>query len=347
MRLVWLKRRFRCPESSCPMGSWTEDDPRIASKRLMMTDRAGRWITEQVGRCARSVSEVARELGCDWHTVNDAVIAYGSALVDHPDRFGTVEALGLDEVLMVKRGPLRRQEFSTQLVDVGRGQLLDVVPGRSSTGPMVWLAKKGKAWCDQVRFATLDLSGPYRKVFTLMTPEAVQVADPFHLVMQADTKLDECRRRVQNETLGHRGRKSDPLYRCRRLLTKGEGPTGRQGPREADRVAPRRRPERGCRHHLAGQGGRPRALRPRRSRPRSPVGDELGRDLQDNDYPIEARSLGRTLRSWKHEIAAWHRAHVSNGPTEAVNNLIKRVKRAAFGFTHSATPVVLCSSRQA
>ena len=36
---------------------------------------------------------------------------------------------------------------------------------------------------------------------------------------------------------------------------------------------------------------------------------------------------------WKHQIAAWHLAHVSNGPTEAVNNLIKRVKRAAFGFT--------------
>ena len=26
------------------------------------------------------------------------------------------------------------------------------------------------------------------------------------------------RRRVQNETLGHRGRKTDPLYRCRRRL---------------------------------------------------------------------------------------------------------------------------------
>ena len=63
MRLVWVKRRFRCPESSCPMGSWTEGEPRIASRRLMMTDRAGRWITEQVGRWARSVAEVARELG--------------------------------------------------------------------------------------------------------------------------------------------------------------------------------------------------------------------------------------------------------------------------------------------
>jgi hypothetical protein len=36
---------------------------------------------------------------------------------------------------------------------------------------------------------------------------------------------------------------------------------------------------------------------------------------------------------WKYQIAAWHTAHVSNGPTEAANNLIKRVKRAAFGFT--------------
>ena len=45
------------------------------------------------------------------------------------------------------------------------------------------------------------------------------------------------------------------------------------------------------------------------------------------------QSLGRTLLRWKHQIAAWHRSHVSNGPTEAANNLLKRVKRVAFGFT--------------
>jgi len=32
----------------------------------------------------------------------------------------------------------------------------------------------------------------------------------------------------------------------------------------------------------------------------------------------------------------WHRASVSNGPTEAINNLIKCVKRAAFGFRRFA-----------
>lgn len=29
----------------------------------------------------------------------------------------------------------------------------------------------------------------------------------------------------------------------------------------------------------------------------------------------------------------WHLAHVGDGPTEAVNNLIKRVECAAFGIT--------------
>ena len=61
--------------------------------------------------------------------------------------------------------------------------------------------------------------------------------------------------------------------------------------------------------------------------------ERLADDMCDTDNPIEVRSLGRTLRRWKHQIDAWHQAHVSNGPTEAANNLIKRVKRAAFGFT--------------
>ncbi len=81
-RLMWRKHRWSCAEPSCPVGSWTAEDARIAAPRLALTDRAGRWVTEQVGRCGRTVNEVAVELGCDWHTVNDTVIAYGAALVD-------------------------------------------------------------------------------------------------------------------------------------------------------------------------------------------------------------------------------------------------------------------------
>ncbi|MGE0512128.1 MAG: transposase, partial [Ilumatobacteraceae bacterium] len=59
----------------------------------------------------------------------------------------------------------------------------------------------------------------------------------------------------------------------------------------------------------------------------------LGQDLQHESCPPEIRQLGRTIRRWKHQIAAWHQAHLTNGPTEAANNLIKRIKRVGFGFT--------------
>jgi transposase len=331
-RLWWHKRRWKCPDLDCPNGSWTEEDPRIGAPRLAMTDRGGRWVTEQVGRRARSVNEVAVELGCDWHTVNDAVVAYGEALVDHPDRFGQVEAVGLDEVLMVRVGPFHRQEFSTQIVDVNAGQLLDVVAGRSGAGPMAWLARQGPTWRAHVRYATLDLSGPYRRVFNEMLPDAVQVADPFHVVKLANQKIDECRRRVQNETMGHRGRKTDPLYRCRRLLTKAEERLSVEGREKLTGLLRAGDPRR----EVATVWEAKEAVRELYSHSDADVAlawvTQLGGDLQDRDYPLEARSLGRTLIRWRHEIAAWHEAHVTNGPTEAVNNLIKRVKRAAFGF---------------
>lgn len=221
-RLVWRKHRFWCPDPDCPQGSWTGEHRQIALPRAVMTDRAGRWVTVQVGRQGRSVAEVARELGCDWHTINDAVVAYGTPVVDDPERIGAVSALGLDETLFCRRGRWRAQEWCTSIVDVTRpSQLLDLVNGRSATGPSAWLDARPESWRDEIRWGVLDLSGPYRKTFTDSLPDAGQVADPFHLVKLANAKLDECRRRVQNETFGHRGRKDDPLYRSRRLLTKG------------------------------------------------------------------------------------------------------------------------------
>jgi len=100
-RLVWHKRRWRCPAGDCAVGSFTEVDERIAPARSALTARAGRWATAAVGRGGRAVSDVAAELGCDWHTVNGAVMAWGQALLDADcDRVGDVSALGLDETLV-------------------------------------------------------------------------------------------------------------------------------------------------------------------------------------------------------------------------------------------------------
>ena len=49
-------------------------------------------------------------------------------------------------------------------------------------------------------------------------PQARKVMDPFHVVHLAADKLTGCRRRLQRETTGRRGRKDDPLYKHRRTL---------------------------------------------------------------------------------------------------------------------------------
>ena len=153
--------------------------------------------------------------------MNDTVVSYGEALLDaDDDRIGMVTALGLDEVLMVRLGPITvstsRPRWSTSGPDsFSTSSLVGAVPS-----PWPGWPNQGPAFRSRIEFGTLDLSGSYRRVFEIMVPGATLVADPFHVCKLANTKLDECRRRVQNETLGHRGRKSDPLYRCRRLLTR-------------------------------------------------------------------------------------------------------------------------------
>ena len=330
--LVWNKRRFICLEPACDKGTWSEVDHRIAAPRLALTDRAGRWATYQVGEKGRAVSDVASDLGCDWHTVNNAVLSYGEALIEHPGRFGDVSSLGLDEHLMVRTGEKHKLEFVTTIVDVQRAQLLDVVPDRKAEGPKQWLRSGGSEWCAGVTAGAIDLSATYKSVFDEVLPHATLVADPFHVVKHANSKVDECRRRVQNEALGHRGHQRDPLYKVRRMLTMAAQRLDVDGQEKllgllkaGDRFG-----------HVQATWTAKEATRELYNVPTyelaQPFIDELIRDMADESWPPEVRSLGRTLKRWRDQIIAWHKLHITNGPTESMNNLAKRVKRVAFGF---------------
>ena len=60
--------------------------------------------------------------------------------------------------------------------------------------------------------------------------------------------------------------------------------------------------------------------------------EELQRHCVKRGMPPEVQKLGRTIKQWFDKIVNFHLAKVTNGPTEGLNNLIKRIKRIGFGF---------------
>ena len=160
----------------------------------------------------------------------------------------------------------------------------------------------------------------------------MRVADPFHVVRVANRMLDKVRRRVQNETLGHRGRKGDPLYRIRKLLLKGAERLDERG-HERMLLGLRR----GDPHDellgawLAKESVRDIYLTERVGEARTLLRKAIV-GCQSDEVP-EIRSLGYTLERWPHEILNHHRTGASNGPTEGMNLCVKRIKRAGRGFS--------------
>jgi transposase len=152
-------------------------------------------------------------------------------------------------------------------------QLLDIVPGRGGHGTTGWLQSQSGEWRSYITHGTMELSSAYQKVLLGELPDVTLVADLFHVVKLATSKLDEVRRRVQNETFDHRGRKGDPLYRSRRMLTRAEE---RLSEDSRTRLVNLLEAEWRGRHRLARQGGRTGVLQP----PGPTSGTSLARRVQ-------------------------------------------------------------------
>ena len=330
--LAWHKRRWRCPDGDCPAGSWTETNPKVAAPRCGLTRRAGLWACEQVGRHGRTVSSVAAELGCSWWAAMSAVTVYGTPLVDDPARTEGVEMLGVDETSFLKATPTAPTRWVSAAVDVGRRYTIDLFEGRNAEDLDAWLEARPDAWKQAITVTVCDLHEPFRAALGRYLGHATQVADPFHVVAVGTRAVDAVRRRVQQETLGHRGRKGDPLYRARELLALASERLDDRGQQRLRGLLAAGDPNREihdawiakeCLRDTYTLGDEPDLA--------AQWLDSLVDDLADSRVP-ELRGMARTLKRWRQQILAWHTTGASNGPAEAVNMLIKKIKRVGHGF---------------
>jgi transposase len=177
----------------------------------VLTERARAEIACRVGPGEESGAAVARSFGVAWHPAMEAVRDHGRPRFDHLSRLGAPTAIGLDETSWLAATATHPTLLVTGIVDLDRGQPVDVIPARSAAAVEAWLQAKPTRWAEQIRHAVIDPYQPYATALANELPDAKLVVDHFHVIRLANAALDEVRRRVQHATLGHRGRKCDPL----------------------------------------------------------------------------------------------------------------------------------------
>jgi len=334
--LCWSKRVWRCRYRACPRVTFSERTEAIRPKGVL-TERARAEACRRVGQDAVSIAQVATDLGVGWPTVMRAVGEFGQRTLDAAWVDRAVTRLGVDETAFLAATARHHTQFITGLVDLaptggGPARLLDVVPGRSGAVVSDWLSGRGAQWCAGVQVAALDPFRGYDTALRAGLPTATVVLDPFHAVKLGQNTLDTVRRRVQQDTLGHRGRRGDPLYGIRRVLLRGaERHTLKSYTRLLAGLAAGDRSGQVGAAWIATQelrhvyGARTLAQ---------------ARDRLFTFYTVcadaavpELQRLARTISAWQDQLLAhFHTGRASNGPTEAVNLLIKRIKRVGFGF---------------
>lgn len=206
-----------------------------AGRATSVADRAGVLVGHRptAGEHA-SIAGLARQLGTTWRTVWRSIQPLLESMAADEDRFADVTSLGVDEHIWhhVSTKPTdqggRGPKELTGMVDLSRDQhgrvrarLLDLVPGRSGKAYADWLQERGDEFRHGVKVAALDPFHGYKTAIADQLEDAVAVLDAFHVVKLGTAAVDECRRRVQRETTGHRGRKGDPLYGIQKLLRAG------------------------------------------------------------------------------------------------------------------------------
>ena len=342
-------RRYRC--TGCGH-VWRQDTSLAAEPRAKLSRRGLAWALEGIVIAHLTVARVAEGLGVAWNTANDAVLAQGTrVLIEDPNRFDGVRVLGVDE--HVWRHTHKGDKYVTVIIDLtpirdrsGPARLLDMVEGRSKRVFKEWLAARPQAWREAIEVVAMDGFTGFKSATAEELPDAAAVMDPFHVVRLAGDALDECRRRVQQELHGHRGRKDDPLYRARRTLHTGAGLlTDKQQTRLQELFV--------LEEHVpveATWGIYQRMIAAYREKDRS-----LGRaamealiDAVSQDVPAgldELRKLGRTLKARATDVLAYfERPGTSNGPTEAINGRLEHLRGSALGFrnlTHYITRSLL------
>lgn len=263
-------------------------------------------------------SILARKLKIGWATVQRYFFSYlrleGKKLMNQ----ALPRVLGIDEHFFS-----RKTGYATTLVDLHKHKVFDVLPGRSESSLKAELMKRSDR--SRVKVICMDLSETYRSISKKYFPNALIVADRFHVIRLINQRFMELWKSLDDE-----GRKNRGLLSLMRRHEKNLSIDQRNNlSKYLDQI-----PALKVVYHFKQKMCDLMSLKHlthNKFREYIPILLSMIDQLKASGF-APLRSLGETLDSWKEEIGRMWRFTKNNSITEGLHNKIERIQRQACGF---------------
>ncbi len=176
--IALLVCRWRCLASACPRWTFSDHTPSIARPFARRTSRVGE-IVDHLGHAAggRPAERLLRRLGVG--ASDDTVLRHLKQRAE--DTAPTPRVIGIDDWSWRKS-----QTYGTIIVDLERHTVIDILADRSAESCRNWLRQH-----PEIEVISRDRCGVYAKAARQGAPQALQVADRFHLVQNLRQAIEE------------------------------------------------------------------------------------------------------------------------------------------------------------
>ncbi|MDP8973744.1 MAG: ISL3 family transposase [Actinomycetota bacterium] len=179
VRLALRVRRFRCSHSECPRRIFAERIPDLVASYARKTTRLHQ-ILRLVGFALGGEGGARLLLRLGMRASPSTLLRYvvrGSPEPVYPEP----TVVGIDDWAF-RRG----NRYGTIVVDLERHEVIDLLEDREAGSVAAWLKRH-----PEVRIVARDRSGAYAEAASSGAPQAVQVADRWHLMHNLAAALEE------------------------------------------------------------------------------------------------------------------------------------------------------------
>lgn len=294
--------------------------PRIARPLARCTKRFEKWLFTLTR--TMPLSEVAKVTATDWKTIKDAEIRHIIGLL-RKRKLDGIEEIGIDEV-----SERKGHRYLTLVTDIVGRRVIWVGRGRDRAVLKRFFRWFGKKRSRKLKRFVIDMHDPYEQEIRARCPKARIIYDHFHLSKPLHLAIDLLRRRLQAE-LPH----EDRLYlkRSRYVLLKGKENLSPKDRVRLKQLLAVNAPLNAA--YILKEDFRAVFQEEDAKRARKALRDWKAR-VGESHIP-ELLDFVRMLDRRRYGIQNFFRHRLTNGMSEGFNNVVKTIKKVAYGFHDS------------